>query len=52
MTDKKKTTKENAAKAERQYPGIAVDHSNNEYADPALVKERTKTLGNNPRNYK
>lgn len=47
MSDKKKTTKAEAEKAEREYPGISVDYSGDEKADPELVKERTKTLGCN-----
>lgn len=52
MSEKRKTSKINAEKAERDYPGIAVDHSDDEKVDSALVKERTCTLGYNPRNAK
>ena len=52
MKEHKKTTAAEDQKAERDYPGIAVDHSDHEEVDPALVKERAKTLGFNPRNTK
>ena len=52
MKEHKKTTAAEDQKAERDYPGIAVDHSDHEEVDPALVKERNKTLGFNPRNTK
>lgn len=31
-------------------PGVAVDKADEDRVSPALVKERTKTLNNNPRN--
>ncbi|MDE6306610.1 MAG: hypothetical protein K2L90_08495 [Muribaculaceae bacterium] len=33
-----------------QYPGISVNCADDNAVDPKLVKERTKTLNNNPRN--
>ena len=51
-----KKNKENKEKtlqaAEQNYPGVAIDQGDNNMVDPALVKERTKTLGCNPRNSK
>lgn len=37
-------------KAEKMYPGTGIDTADKEKVDPKLVKERTKTLDNNPRN--
>lgn len=50
MKDNKKKT-ENDIEAVDQYPGAAIDQSDGEFTDPKLVKERTKTLNNNPRNH-
>lgn len=33
-----------------QYPGMSVNCADDNTVDPKLVKERTKTLNNNPRN--
>lgn len=32
-----------------QFPGVAIDCADDEKVDPRLIKERTKTLNNNPR---
>ena len=32
------------------YPGVAINNADDEKVDKNLVKERTKTLNNNPRN--
>ncbi len=40
------------AEAADRYPGVAVDHDDHNDVDPKLVKERTRTLNNNPRNNK
>lgn len=45
-----KQRKDQREKAERNYPGVAVDTSDGEKVDRKLVRERTKTLNNNPRN--
>ncbi len=44
----KKTSAE--VKAEQQYPGAAVDRADCDKTTPAEVKDRTRTLNNNPRN--
>lgn len=44
---KKEATK---AENEQKYSGVAVNESNGEKVDADLVKERTATLNNNPRN--
>lgn len=44
---------EEKQKIENSYkdlPGVAIDASDTEKVDATLVKERTKTLNNNPRN--
>ncbi|MCM1067018.1 MAG: hypothetical protein NC418_05525 [Muribaculaceae bacterium] len=33
------------------FPGAAVNHADDNEVDSALVKERTRTLNNNPRNH-
>lgn len=38
-------------KAEKEYPGAAIDRADCDKANPAEVKDRTKTLNNNPRNH-
>lgn len=38
-------------KLEREYPGAAVDRADNEEATPALEKQYTSELNNNPRNH-
>ncbi|MDE6345251.1 MAG: hypothetical protein K2L55_01110 [Muribaculaceae bacterium] len=45
-----KPTKEEREKAERQYPGAAVNEADNNADNKQLVKERTCELNNNPRN--
>lgn len=45
-----KPTKEEREKAERQYPGAAVNEADNNADNKQLVKERTCKLNNNPRN--
>lgn len=47
--NKKKTTTEEYVKDVEKYPGAAIDSADKEEVDSALVKERTKTLNNNPR---
>ncbi|MDE6464381.1 MAG: hypothetical protein K2L16_07090 [Muribaculaceae bacterium] len=37
-------------RAEQNHPGVAVDRADDGKATPRLVRERTKTLNNNPRN--
>lgn len=50
---KKKAIKDQTLQAaEQNYPGVAIDQSDDNAVDPKLVKERTKTLGCNPRNSK
>lgn len=44
--DKKDFTK---AEAFKDLPGAAIDAADNEITDKKLVKERTKTLDENPR---
>lgn len=34
------------------YPGVAINQADDKEVDPKLVKERTRTLNNNPRNNK
>lgn len=50
--DKKdnKPTKGEQAKAEREYPGVAVNEADKDADTKELVDERTCTLNNNPRN--
>lgn len=36
-------------KAVHDYPGMAVDVADKEKVDPKMVKQRTKTLNDNPR---
>ena len=36
--------------AQQLFPGVAVNKSDDGKVDPRLVRERTKTLNNNPRN--
>lgn len=47
--DKNKTNAKKIRSAD-QYPGIAVNVSDQEKDTDKLVKERTRTLNNNPRN--
>lgn len=37
-------------KAVEDYPGVAINKSDDNKVDSQLVKERTNTLNNNPRN--
>lgn len=39
-------------KASREFPGMAVNQGDSDKTDASLVKERTRTLNNNPRNNK
>lgn len=48
MSDKEKTP-DNTSEEERRYPGVAIDRADDDKVDPALIKERTHILGNNPR---
>lgn len=48
MSDKEKTP-DNKSEEERRYPGVAIDRADDDKVDPALIKERTHILGNNPR---
>ncbi len=50
MSDKKKSTQQDIDAATDKYPGMAVNESDDEKVDAKLVKERTRTLNNNPRN--
>lgn len=45
-TEKRKT------KAAGKYPGVAINIGDDNKDDAATIKERTKTLNNNPRNHK
>ncbi len=45
-------TVESDVKATDEYPGATIDSADKEKVDPALVRERTCTLNNNPRNDK
>ena len=47
-TDKESLDSE-IRKAADEMPGVAVNIADDEAVDPALVKERTKTINNNPR---
>lgn len=49
MENKKPTTAQEKTSTEI-YPGAAVDINDDEKVDGKLVKERTRTLNNNPRN--
>ncbi len=50
--DKKKTDSlsEETKKALENLPGAAIDTADKEKTNPDLVRERTSTLNNNPRN--
>lgn len=39
-------------KAEKNYPGVAINQADDEKTSKSEVKERTKVLGCNPRNSK
>lgn len=43
------TKKELDEKALQDYPGAAIDVADKDKVDPALVKERTATINDNPR---
>lgn len=45
-----KERKQQRDDAEQQYPGVAVNKADDGEVDQKLVRERTKTLNNNPRN--
>lgn len=45
--DRKKLQRDDAR---QQYPGVAVNEADDGKVDKELVKERTRTLNNNPRN--
>ncbi len=50
MPCKKKTTAaETLSDDMKKYPGVAIDNADDNDVDRKLVKERTKTLNNNPR---
>lgn len=40
----------NVEQASQEFPGVAVNQGDCGKTDPRLVKERTRTLNNNPRN--
>lgn len=40
----------NSAEEVDEYPGVAINIADNDKVTDTLVKERTKTLNNNPRN--
>lgn len=48
----KLTKEEEITKGEQEYSGVAVNSGDNEKDNPELIKERTRTLNNNPRNDK
>lgn len=56
MTDKKHNISEKEAKEKQfvqdalDYSGVAVNDGDDGKCDSQLIKERTKTLNNNPRN--
>lgn len=45
-----KSTAQTICNAEKNYPGAAINAADNNRDTPDLIKERTKTLNNNPRN--
>lgn len=45
-----KTTREQIDKGNDTLPGVAVNTADSDKVDPCLVRERTRTLNNNPRN--
>lgn len=50
-TNKRKDTlSEEELAAMKDLPGAAIDKADKEKANPDLVRERTSTLNNNPRN--
>lgn len=48
--DTKQTKKDQIEEAVKEYPGVAVNSADNNDESRSLVKERTKTLNNNPEN--
>lgn len=54
MEEKKKRcccrSKKQEAKASDEFPGVAIDMADDDKVSKKLVKERTETLNNNPRN--
>lgn len=46
----KKNYTESEEKAARKYPGVAIDRADDNRVDAQMVKDRTCTLNNNPRN--
>lgn len=54
MEEKKKRcccrSKKQEVKADNEYPGVAIDRADDEKVSKKLVKERTETINNNPRN--
>ncbi|MDE6277563.1 MAG: hypothetical protein K2M06_05585 [Muribaculaceae bacterium] len=48
--NKKKSQAEEVVKDVKMFPGAAIDSADKEEVDRKLVKERTATLNNNPRN--
>lgn len=46
---KQKESNTKFEKAIHDYPGMAVDVADKEKIDPKMVKQRTKTLNDNPR---
>lgn len=49
-TKKRRCCCKKAAQSADQFPGVAIDIADNEKVTPSTVKERTRTLNNNPRN--
>lgn len=54
MEEKKKRcccrSKKQEAKASEDFPGVAINQGDADKVSKKLVKERTETLNNNPRN--
>jgi hypothetical protein len=54
MEEKKKRcccrNKKQESKAGEEYPGVAINQADDNKVSKNLVKERTETLNNNPRN--
>lgn len=50
MEKKTKSTGKQKAEGLEDYPGVAINEADKDKENPCLVKERTKTLNNNPRN--
>jgi hypothetical protein len=43
-------SKEEKAQGAREYSGVAINRGDDNAVSPELVRERTSTLNNNPRN--